>query len=268
MIKDVIPHEIKQLKRGAPVRRLGLMIGALLFCIWTASPSRAADPLAVNPFHGLVRNPFSLEAEVYSGGITGQHLGAAFDSALRGDYGVRLTFGVFNLLNFSASYLYSNQTRTLTEGTPAIGTLPTGTVILRSNNLNMAYGDGELTVLKLPKAQFYISPGIGFARNGARNVSFVTPLGTVSSPIGGGTSLAFNLGAGVKIYPKKHFGFRIDLRDFLSGGGTGSLSGISTPPLPCPTSGCTALSIPTSYLGNIPVNNNLVLTLGLIFKII
>lgn len=247
------------------MRRTGLVIAALLISYFATVPLSAADPLHLNPLHGLVRSPFSLEAEIYSGGITGEHLGSAFDSVTRGDYGVRLTFGVFNLLDFSAGYLYSNQTRTLTEGTPAVGGLPQGTVLLRSNNLNMAYGDGELTLVRLPHAQFYISPGIGFARNGARNITFTTPLGVVSSPIGGGTSVAFNLGTGVKIYPLKHFGLRLDLRDFVSGGGTGNVTSVPAGVL-CPTTGCTAS--PASYLGNIPVNNNLVLTLGLIFKII
>lgn len=226
-------------------------------------PAIAADPAA--PFFP---NPFkpakpSAEVEIYSGGITGQRLGAGFQSITRGDYGLRFTFGFLKALNLSLGYLYSNQTRTFQATTPASGGIPSGTALVHAANLNIVYGNGEINLLHAKHAIFYLSPGLGLERNGARSLTLITPLGTASSPIGPGSAVTFNLGTGVKIYPRKHLGFRIDVRDFVSGGGTGSLA---PPGSICANQAtlCTA----QQYFGPIPVNNNLVLTLGLIFKII
>jgi len=213
-------------------------------------------------------NPFKLtkpsaEVEIYSGGISGDRIGAGFRSITRGDYGARFTFGFMKAISFSAGYLYSNQTRTLQAATPGSGGVPSGTALVRAANLNIVYGNGEINLYHGKHAIFYLSPGVGFARNGARSLSLVTPLGVASAPIGAGTAVSFNLGAGVKVYPRKHLGFRFDVRDFVSGGGTGSLT---------PGGGCgsqaAALCGVQQYFGTVPVNNNLVVTLGLIFKII
>jgi hypothetical protein len=75
--------------------------------------------------------------------------------------------------------------------------------------------------------------------------------------------VTFNLGAGVKRYPRKHFGFRLDVRDHVSQGGTGTLN----PDQNLSISG-TTLTNPQQYFGKIPVQNNLVFTLGLIFRIL
>ncbi len=247
----------------------------LLLGMLAASPCPAADPpIFLNPLKGFVRSPLSAEFEVYSGAITGKSIGAAFDSASKGDYGVRFTFGFLKALNFSLNYLYSNQTRSFTAATPPMLALPAGTALLRAANLNMFFGNGELNLFKVPKATFYLSPGVGFARNGARNLSLITPLGTVSSPILAGTAVTFNLGAGVKIFPVKHFGLRLDIRDHVSGGGTGSLNAALGVPIVCPatnpacsTAGPNVVN-PGQFFGPIPIQNNLTFTLGLIFKIL
>jgi hypothetical protein len=236
-----------------------LMILNVILCgpLFAAEP---ASPVFPNPFKPT--KP-SAEVEIYSGGITGDRIGAGFHSITRGDYGVRFTFGFMKALNFSVGYMYSNQTRTLEATTPASGGLPSGTALVKAANLNIVYGNGEINLIRRKHAIFYLSPGVGFARNGARSLSLVTPLGVASAPIGPGTAVTFNLGTGVKIYPRKHLGFRIDVRDFVSGGGTGSLTPAD---VNCPTQAtfCNA----QQYFGSVPVNNNLVLTLGLIFKII
>ena len=233
----------------------------------TAAPCRAADPpLWLNPLKNFTRSPFSAEVELYSGGITGKSVGAAFDSATRGDYGVRFTLGFVKALNISLNYMYSDQSRSFMAVTPALSGLPQGTLLMRSKNLNVFAGNGEMNLVRTKHAIFYLSPGVGFARNGARNVTLVTPLGASSWPITRGMAVTFNLGAGVKIYPVKHFGVRFDVRDYVSGGGTGNLR---TGPEVCiaiypPPPSCTV----QQYFGPIPVQNNLVLTVGLIFKII
>lgn len=227
-----------------------------------ANPCRAADPpVLLNPLKGFVRSPFSAELELYSGAISGDSIGAAYKSATRGDYGVRLTFGFLKALNFNFNYLYSNQSRSFVAVVPPAGTLPSGTALLRAANLNMFFGNGEMGIAKTKNATVYFSPGIGFARNGSRSLSLVTPLGTVSSPVFPGTAVMFNLGAGVKVFPTKHVGFRIDIRDHLSAGGTGDLN-----PTQNLTISGTTLSNPQQFFGQIPVQNNVVFTFGLIFK--
>lgn len=184
-----------------------------------AAPCRAADPPDwLNPLKNFTRSPFSAELELYSGGISGKSVGAAFDSATRGDYGVRFTFGFIKALNISLNYMYSNQSRSFVAATPASSGVPQGTLLMSSKNLNVFAGNGELNLVRTKRAIFYLSPGVGFARNGARNMTLVTPLGVLSSPIGGGSAVAFNLGAEAKVFPVKHFGVRFDVRDYVSGG--------------------------------------------------
>jgi hypothetical protein len=241
-----------------------------LFCISIIGPLPAAEAQGwLSPFSGFSRTSLGAEAEVYAGGITGQSLGAAFDSATRGDYGVRFTFGFLKALNFSFGYMYSNQTRTLTTAVPSSLGLPSGVALVRAGNLNMVFGDGEIRLAKFGRTTWYVSPGVGFARNAARDMTFVTPLGSASAPIFAGTAVSFNLGTGVKIFPWKHVGFRIDARDFVSGGGTGSLSAnLNLPPQVATlcTTGCTTFN-PAPLFGTVPVQNNIVFTLGLIYKI-
>ncbi len=254
-----------------------LLFYAIFLAGALAIPCRAADPpVFFNPLKGFSRSPFSAEAEIYSGGITGKDIGAAYHSVTRGDYGVRFTFGFLKALNFSLNYMYSNQSRSFTAVTPPAGTLPTGLALMRAANLNMFFGNGELNLAHFGRSTLYLSPGVGFVRNGARSMTVITPLGTASSPILPGTAVTFNLGAGVKVYPLKHLGFRFDVRDFVSGGGTGSLnptvspSALGAPQTQCvpenPTPAC-VLSTAGQYFGPIPVQNNVVFTVGLIFKI-
>jgi hypothetical protein len=239
------------------------------------TPCLAADPPGwISPLKAFVRSPFSSELEVYSGPITGKSVGAAFDSVTRGDYGIRYTFGFMKAFNFSLNYMYSNQTRSFTAVTPATSTLPSGTALMHASNLNMAYGNGEWSLLRVGRNTFYLSPGVGFVRNGARSMTIVTPLGTATSPILPGTALTFNLGAGLKVFPVKHFGLRFDVRDYVSGGGTGNLNGtsqtvcVAVVPLPAGCQIQSFLSSAQQFFGPIPVQNNLVFTLGLIFKLL
>jgi hypothetical protein len=206
---------------------------------------------------------FTAEFEVYSGGITGDSIGAAYKSATRGDFGTRFTFGFMKGINFSLAYMYSNQTRSFSAVTPPTGTLPTGSALVHVGNLNMLFGSGEFNLIQTKRAKFYISPGVGFARNAGRNMTILTPLGKASAPVLAGRAVTFNLGAGVKIYPRKHIGFRIDVRDMVSQGGTGALN----PDQDMTISGTTVTN-PQQYFGNVPVQNNLVFTLGLIFRIL
>ena len=243
--------------------RLNFLSSFILLSVFAGVPVRAADPAApINPLKMFGRSPFSAEFELYSGGITGDSIGAAYKSATRGDYGVRFSFGFLKGLNFNLDYMYSNQSRSFTAVTPEIGSLPSGTMLMRSGNLNVAFGSGEFYLIQRKQAKFYISPGIGFARNGGRNLTLDTPLGRASLPVFGGRAVTFNLGAGVKVYPFKHLGFRLDVRDHIAQGGTGTLNpeqNLTIEGIPVPN--------PQQYFGKIPVQNNLVFTLGLIFRI-
>lgn len=241
----------------------------LMILAGTVSFSQGADPRRQDDKPKLSRrSPFSVEFEVYAGGITGDSIGAAFHSATRGTYGGRFTVGVWKRLSLGLDYMYSNQSRTYEATTPAAGPLPSGFLLMRAKNLNVIAGNGEIAIVERPHAKFYISPGMGLARNGSRDMTFTTPLGTVSTPIPGGRAVTFNLGAGVKIYPWNHVGLRFDLRDYVSGGGTGNLSasgGACVAMFP-PPPGC-AVNNAQSFFGTIPVQNNFVATLGLIFRI-
>jgi len=247
------------------VSRSNFLSSLILLIVIAGAPVHAADPPApINPLKMFRRSPFTAEFELYSGGITGDSIGAAYKSATRGDYGVRFSFGFLKGLNFNLDYMYSNQSRSFTAVTPATGPLPSGTLLMRSGNLNVAMGSGEFYLIQRKQAKFYISPGIGFARNASRSMTFITPLGgaSASSPIFPGTAVTFNLGAGVKVYPFKHLGFRLDVRDHIAQGGTGTLNpeqNLTIEGIPVPN--------PQQYFGKIPVQNNLVFTLGLIFRI-
>lgn len=246
--------------------KLRTAIFGLVLIAGAAGQAWAAGPDPINPIKGLFKPDFGAEFEVYAGGITGQSVGAAFKSAAQGDYGLRFTVGVLKSLSFSANYMYSNQNRTLIETLPSAGSLPTGTVVARAANMNMVFGNGEFDFVHTKHGVLYISPGVGFARNGSRNVSLLTPLGSASFPVGAGTAVTFNLGAGMKIYPRKHWGIRLDARDFVSGGGTGNLNPQFPPGIAC-TVGIPNCNNLGQYLGLVPVNNNLVFTVGLIFKL-
>lgn len=242
--------------------RSTLALSVVLFTGLAVSPARSADPHppsllgAVNPIHPTA------EIELDSGTITGTNIGAAYHSVTRGDYGLKCTFGVLRALSFNLSYQYSNQSRTLNALTPAIGSLPPGFAVLRSQNVQMAYGSSEFNLISTNSAVFYISPGVGLARNAARTLTVITPAGTASAPVLPGNAVTFNLGAGVKIYPFKHWGIRLDLRDHVSEGGTGSLN-----PQGNLTVAGTNVANPQQYFGGIPINNNIAVTLGLILRI-
>ena len=245
--------------------RSNFLSSLILLIVIAGVPVRAADPPApINPLKMFGRSPFTAEFELYSGGITGDSIGAAYKSATRGDFGVRFSFGFLKGLNFNLDYMYSNQSRSFTAVTPETAPLPGGTLLMRSGNLNVAFGSGEFYLIQRKQAKFYISPGIGFARNGGRNLTLYLPGGlAASAPILGGRAVTFNLGAGVKIYPFKHLGFRFDVRDHIAQGGTGTLN-----PGQDLTIETSTLPNPQQYFGKIPVQNNLVFTLGLIFRIL
>ena len=203
-----------------------------------------------------------VELEVYAGGITGDSIGAAYQSATRGSYGARFNVGVWRFFNFNVDYLYSNQSRSFTAVTPATSVLPTGTAVARAGNLNVVFGSGEFNLIRRERMKLYLSPGIGWERNGARNLTLITPVGAASSSLLAGNAVTFNLGGGVKVYPWKHLGLRFDLRDHVSGGGTGDLN----PSQDVSISG-SSIANPQQFFGKIPVQNNIVFTVGLIFKI-
>jgi hypothetical protein len=216
------------------VSRLNFLLSLILLCLFASVPVCAADPAApIGPLKMFKRSPFTAEFELYSGGITGDSIGAAYKSATRGDFGVRFSFGFLKGVNFNLDYMYSNQSRSFTAVTPETGPLPSGTLLMRSGN-------------------------------GGRNLTLIVPvLGQASLPVFGGRAVTFNLGAGVKIYPFKHLGFRLDVRDHIAQGGTGTLN-----PAQDLTIQGNTLPNPQQYFGKIPVQNNLVFTLGLIFRIL
>ena len=123
--------------------RLNFLLSLILLCLFASVPVCAAEPAApISPLKMFKPSPFTAEFELYSGGITGDSIGAAYKSATRGDYGVRFSFGFLKGLNFNLDYMYSNQSRSFTAATPGTGPLPSGTLLMRSGNLNVAFGSG------------------------------------------------------------------------------------------------------------------------------
>jgi len=206
-------------------------------------------------------SPLSAEAEIYAGGITGDSVGAAFRSITSADYGARLSFGLLRAFGFSLDYTFSNQTRSFSAATPQIGSLPSGSAIMRTGNLNMFSGNADFYLAQNQSVKFYISPGVGFAQTAGRNLTVVTPLGAASAPILAGRTVTFNMGAGLKVYPTKHFGLRFDVRDYVWPARSDTLN----PSEDLVIAG-TTVSNPQQYFGRIPVQNNLVFTVGLIFR--
>ncbi|PYV08075.1 MAG: hypothetical protein DMG23_14470 [Acidobacteria bacterium] len=237
---------------------LKTFVAGVIFVLGLAAscPLSAADPAAWNPAKALVRTAFDADLELYSGGIAGQNLGAAYRSINRGNYGARLNFGFFKVLSFSVGYLYSNQVRTLTT------TLPQGTAELRSLNLNSFYGNADFNLIRLPRATFYLSPGVGLTRYAARSFDWITSTSTTSYPIAGTSAPTANLGMGVKITAWRRWGLSFDARDFLSTGGELPQAAGTGGTCPGPSANCIA------GFFKVPPQNSLVVSLGLVIKLL
>lgn len=139
---------------------------------------------------------------------------------------------------------------------------------MRVDNLNVLFGSTDFKLGGSERTRFYLSPGVGVARNGSRSMTFISPTGSFSGPIAAGTAVTFNLGAGIKFSPARRVGLRFDLRDYVSGGGTGNLNftdrvciAIFPPPPEC------SLIKAEQFFKKIPVQNNIVFSFGLIFRL-
>jgi len=134
---------------------------------------------------------------------------------------------------------------------------------LRSVNLNSFYGNGDFNLFRLPRATFYLSPGVGISSYAGRTFHWISIAdgSSTSYPVQGTTAPTANLGMGVKVMASKRVGLSLDARDFLSRGG--SLPQASgTAPCPGPTPNC------ISGLFKVPAQNSLVFSLGLVFKVL
>jgi len=223
------------------------------------------------------RVPFTAELEFSAGGITGQDTkmgiidppglriitSAQSKSATQGAYGARLTIGFWKNLGFSGNYLYSNQRRTTIELSRPTHDLGQGILTLRAQNLHMFYGTADITLARSKNANFYVSPGFGLVRNGARTVSLVTALGSISSPGRGSNALGFNAGAGVRVNPEGPVGLRLEARYHIAGGGKGRIGTGFCPAVYPPPASCLVTAGP----GYIPIQRNLVFTVGLTFRL-
>ena len=201
-------------------------------------------------------SPLRAEIEVYSGGLLSENVGAAFNSIGKGAYGARFGLGFTRFLNFDLNYAFSDQKSLLVADTGS------GLASVRTGNWHFAAVNSSINLVQRRRVTFYVSPGVGFTRTGGRDITVVELAGADSARLPTYTLPSFNLGIGVKIYPWKHIGFRIDARDILTPSGTGNLN-----PEDVLNIGGTPLTDPAQFFGQIPVRNQIQFNVGLIFRL-
>jgi hypothetical protein len=201
----------------------------------------------------LQRAPF---LELTGGMITGDRVGASFESNTGGFVGGGLVFPVAQRLDLRAHYLYSNQDRRFVAF-PGNGGSP-GSVTVTASNLHLIMGTADVALRDWAKGKLYVSPGGGIVRNAAREVRLVDPSGASSGPNGAGNAPFASLGIGYMAWASERLGVRVEIRDVVAAGGTGPID-IQFASQPS--------SFPAPALAKMPVQNNVAFTLSLAFRL-
>jgi hypothetical protein len=169
----------------------------------------------VNPFGGLNRVPVKIELEPNVGGFSG--LGSAHDSSVGGAYGAHLTVGVFERMDFSARWLYSDHVRSADIGDAGFKMV--------SNSLNMFYGTADLSIAQSNGTRLYLSPGVGFTRYGDRRGVPFDPQAVPFDMLQAGTAPSFSIGFGLKTFVQRRIGLRLEVRQHFIGPGVWDFTG-------------------------------------------
>lgn len=163
----------------------------------------------VNPFGDFNRVPVKMELEPNLGGFSG--LGSAHDSSVGGAYGAHLTVGVFERMDFSARWLYSDHVRS--------ADIREGGFKMVSNSLNMFYGTADLSFAQSNRTRVYVSPGVGLTRYGDRRGIPFDPPAVPFDMLEAGTAPSFSIGVGLKTLLQRRVGLRLELRQHFIGSG-------------------------------------------------
>jgi len=192
--------------------------------------------------------------EITGGVITGDRVGASFESNAGGLVGGAMVFPVARRLDLRAQYLFSNQDRRFVAF-PGTTELP-GSIRVTASSLHVLGGTADLALRNWEKGKLYISPGAGMALNAARQL--VTVSGSSSLDVSSTGSAPFaSLGLGYWARASDRLGVRFELRHYVSGGGTGDIY------LYFPA----AIGFPRPTLARMPVQNNVSFTVSFTFRL-
>lgn len=202
-------------------------------------------------------SPLRAEIEIYSGGLMSENVGAAFNSIGKGTYGARLGLGFTRFFNFDVNYAFSDQKSLLVADTGS------GQAAVRSGNWHFGSVNTSFNLYQRRRVTFYISPGVGFTRTGARDITITDINGVDSARLPVNMVPSFNLGLGFKIFPWKRIGFRIDARDILSLRNDGDLN-----PEEVLSINGNPINDPAQFFGQLPYRNQIQFNVGIIFRLL
>jgi hypothetical protein len=185
--------------------------------------------------------------EITGGMLTGDRVGAAFESKTGALVGGGLVFPVAKRLDLRAQYLYSNQDRRFVAFPGDPPQIPPS-IQLHANNLHVVMGTADIALRSWEKGKMYVSPGAGWIRNAARRVG-TSPNSSGDAPFG-------SLGIGYWAEISERLGVRLEVRDYVSGGGTGSIDVFFL-----------EQTWPTPTLAKMPVQNNVAFTVSFTFRL-
>jgi hypothetical protein len=184
--------------------------------------------------------------EMTGGVLTGERVGASFESKTGGLVGGGFVFPVAKRLDLRAQYLFSNQDRRFVAF-PGSPELP-GSITLTASSLHVMMGTADVALRNWETGKLYFSPGAGWIRNASRRVG-TSPNSPGDAPFG-------SLGIGYWAEVSERFGVRLEVRDYVSGGGTGPID------LFFPEQ-----TWPTPTLAKMPVQNNVAFTVSFTFRL-
>jgi hypothetical protein len=183
--------------------------------------------------------------------ITGDRVGAAFQSNAAGVIGGGVVFPVANRVDLRTAYLLSPQNRRFVAfpGSPQVPS----SIVVTASSLHLLVGTVDIALRKWEKGKLYISPGGGWARNAARQLLIsgsggTTPVG--NAPVG-------TIGLGYWASASDRLGVRLEVRHLVSAGGTGNIS------LYLPA----VVGLGQPSLAKMPVQNNVVFTGSFTFRL-
>ena len=161
---------------------------------------------------------FRTELEINYGYLVGDDLNNLAGTFLEKSIGGRLSFGFHRVLNPELQYGYSDRTSNLFQPT-----LIFTTWAIQSNNWNWFSFSNPIHLYEKRGTVFYISPGIGYVRSGARQFQEISASGTATASLPIDSTKSFDLGIGTKLFPVRRVGIRLDVTGIFTAASTGSL---------------------------------------------
>lgn len=229
------------------------LVGSFAFLVTLAGLSRGLT--ARTNADGVGHTPY---LEITGGMITGDRVGASFESRAAGLVGGGFAFPVVKRLDLRAQYLFSNQDRRFLVF-PGSPDLP-GSIVLTASSLHIMLGAADVALRNWGRGKLYLSPGGGWVRNSSRELVISDASGSSSGANPAGNAPFASLGIGYWARVSDSLGIRLELRHFVSGGGTGqiSLAHVLSP---------SVIGAVQPTLGKMPVQNNVAFTISFTFRL-